>query len=404
MAKRNPAAELIEATTPTQAEADIQDFLENIGPGETIVEVFRMRDDGRRPNCGKVTLDILMEDCFSYLRDKFGPGRYLLRFKGEDRRYLPKSKVLEVEGEAPKVFEPSLLQHPSSSNSNGSSDTMLTMMMSQMQFQQNMILSLIQNGKSNGPDLTSLISVLKPADPMAMLGSLSTMLTALRPTEGKQTSIGETLEVIKTAKELVGDGGSGSSNTDSYLAVGSKLLDTIGKIASNRQASAPQPNPPAESASVRSYVEPAALPSPQPAEPKPDTEEIMIQWLKVGLSTLKQKARAGKDPDVWIDYIFDNQEEPWCTAILQAMEKGVTLDHLYAFDPEFKDDPVLSGFIGKVYEGLHAELPNSERGEDVDTAGAGGNVADPPPDATAGASPEPEGEPVSKGTKKSGGR
>jgi hypothetical protein len=101
-------------------------------------------------------------------------------------------------------------------------------------------------------------------------------------------------------------------------------------------------------------------------------DQLLQEWVTAQLQFLKMKARAGKDPAIWVDYTLDNAEEPGNAAILEAMRRGATFQHLLTFDAEISKDPILAGWFQNFYEDLHAAL-----NEDLDTHGTGGN----PPDA-----------------------
>lgn len=115
----------------------------------------------------------------------------------------------------------------------------------------------------------------------------------------------------------------------------------------------------------------------------------MERWIKAMLAWLKTKARSGKDPEFWIDYIFENQEEPTCESILKAIEQGATFDMLLQFDPEIAENSQLKTWFQTLYDGLYTELHPA-----VDTAGSSGDTADAPGNASAGTDALATGEPV----------
>jgi hypothetical protein len=87
---------------------------------------------------------------------------------------------------------------------------------------------------------------------------------------------------------------------------------------------------------------------------------------------LKSKALAGKDPEGWAEHVFDNPEEPGNAAILEAMRRGATFQHLLTFDPEIGKNPILAGWFQQFYEALSTELS-----ENVDPPGPGRDAPDP---------------------------
>ena len=104
------------------------------------------------------------------------------------------------------------------------------------------------------------------------------------------------------------------------------------------------------------------------------------RWLRAQLMLLKQKARAGKDVHYWVEYLFENQEEPGCDAVFYALEHGATLEDLLQFDPEIGENLQLKAWFEKLYAELSTAL-----NEDVDSPRKGGNAPDPGGDDKASA-------------------
>jgi hypothetical protein len=95
------------------------------------------------------------------------------------------------------------------------------------------------------------------------------------------------------------------------------------------------------------------------------------------ISALKEKAKLGKNPEFWAEYIITNEEEPGCKALLYVIDNGATFEHLLTFDPEIAQNPQLTFWFRKVYDGLRSDDGN------VDTAGKGGDAGNPKPDGNA---------------------
>jgi hypothetical protein len=97
----------------------------------------------------------------------------------------------------------------------------------------------------------------------------------------------------------------------------------------------------------------------------------------VQISLFKEKAKAGKDPGFWIDYVFENAEEPGIQAITYAIreyhiKQNIPFDNLLAFDPEIAENPQLLVWFREVFEGVKAGLLQG----DVDSGGEGGDPRD----------------------------
>jgi hypothetical protein len=189
--------------------------------------------------------------------------------------------------------------------------------------------------------------------------------------------------------------------------LGEKVIDAFSGGPRPPAMRSPQPLP-----SARPAIPPGAIPAtvpdaggggaaPPPAAPGGMTVEedqmrrTFIEWIRVQLQFLKDKAKAGKEVEFWVAYMFENEEEPGCTAILQAVERGATFEQLLNFDAEISADPVLKAWFQKFYD----EVKNGLQ-EDLDTSGPGGDVpnvtvdeANSAPGPSNGDSPKPGGKP-----------
>src|SRR5215470_13204496 len=94
MARKTTKDDFEEIATP-QEEIDFETFLEEIGPGTASIDVFRCMRSGERERIDRVELDALLNDPHGFLYDSYGAGKYMLHFKGADRRYRG-SKTLSV--------------------------------------------------------------------------------------------------------------------------------------------------------------------------------------------------------------------------------------------------------------------------------------------------------------------
>jgi hypothetical protein len=242
-----------------------------------------------------------------------------------------------------------------------------------MDYQRELMLALITAIKPQpAPDIGALLTgmgsmllAMKPnavSDPAAMLQAMAATFQTLKPPED---NVEKALKVISMAKEI---GGGGDREENFYT-----MLKDVGKTVVEKFA----PNGiPTRLPTVGGITTaPAAVPLQIPAgdTPSTDTPEILMEkWLRAQLTFLKQKAAAGKDVAFWVDYIFENQEEPGNQALLSALDQGATFEHLLQFDAEIKQNPVLSAWFEKLYAKLRSEL-----NQDVDSTGAGGNAPDP---------------------------
>ena len=362
MARAKKALEELDILAPAQEDFDLEEFLESVGPGTSVIDIFRVKTDGSTPRVGRVTLDVLREDVYGYLAETFGTGKYDLQFKGSDKR-IRAQKRLAVEASGPPTNHQN-----GNGNGNGSGNGT----------ERELMLALIASLRPPPPvDIGSLLQglaamrpVLPPSpDPVALFTALITGMATLK---GNNSDDGmERLQkMMALVKDMMPEGRQEENLYTVVKDIGTKVVDAI----------KPRPVSGAVELPVAAAVQeaPAALPAPDPFTV---TEDTLQQWIKNQLAYLKMKAKADKDPAAWVDYIFENDDEPGCHAVLIAMERGVTFDMLCDFDTEIKSNPQLNTWFRKLYDGLHAELHPS-----VDTAGGTGNVGDPAPNADAGAS------------------
>ncbi len=101
-------------------------------------------------------------------------------------------------------------------------------------------------------------------------------------------------------------------------------------------------------------------------------EDNLRRWLTAQVAYFKEKAKVGKDPGFWIDYVFENSEEPGCQAILYAIRQGATFENLLAFDPEIGQNPQLTLWFTELYNGVKSGLSN----DDLDSGRESGNGSD----------------------------
>ncbi len=362
MPRKKPVDELIDdLPEQTPEEQDVETFLEEVGPPETIVDILRLRDDGRRPHLGKVTLDILRADVYGYLREKYGSGRFMLYFKDSQKRFI-KAKTLEVEADREKQ------NGNGNANGNGAGT------------ERELMLALIATLRPPAPiDIGSLLqglAAMKPAplpppppppDPTAMFTAILTAVTAVKGSD--DGGLDKFSKMVSIVKDMMPEA-KGEENL--YTAGKEIARELIGKFA----GSSTPANPP-----VNAPLQPLDAGSPPPAlPPSALTEETLNRWILTQLAFLKEKAKQDKDPSFFAEYILDNGEEPGCAAVQVAMQRGVTFEMICDFDSDIKTNPQINLWFRRLYDDLHAELFPV-----VDTSGGTGNVGDTPAHAATGA-------------------
>lgn len=400
---------------PTIEEMELQDFLEEVGPSTSVIHVLRMKPDGSRPQCGKTTMDQIREDPWEFLRTTYGPGKYMLMFRGSDRR-IHGGKVLEVEGPAGEQKQ----------NGNGNGNGNGSFNEEKIPFHDRLMMYHMMKPAAPAIDMgamfmgiAAIMTAMKPAegakpvDPLEMVRSVMGMYNDLRQ-KNERDPLKELREVAGVIKDLTPDGG-GKDPDSMWGAVASigkdfvaKGSEVLGKFADARTpavmlpAPAPGPNrtfipapgapppPPAPGPAALPpglpagtvMIQPGPAPVPvaggpapvvtpgaaphmtQPAVVSPlqvdqpsavpagSAEDNLRRWLTVQVQMLKGKARAGKDVEDWIDYHLDNGEEPGVQAVLYALRQGATYENLVSFDPEIGNDAYLAGWFKALYEGI----------------------------------------------------
>ena len=344
--KRTESFDDVMETVSASEELDFVEFLDDIGPSISFIDIFKFQRDGSRPQCERVSMDALREDPYEYLRTTWGPGKYWLQFKGSDRT-IRKAKTLDVVARA----------DPPAAAANGhgaAADILqqhLQFMQQQNAKQETMLLALV-NGLAGRPAQPS-------ADPAAMLTAVVGAFAALKEASGDGDIVKRLKPVLELAKELQPGGDNGDSWAGVARDVGRGLLDVM-----NARPSAP------------AVVEqPRIEPPHQVALPRAEEsmERTQQDWLRVALEYLKQKATLGKPPINYVDWVLDNLEEPPCAAIHSAIRQGATLEHVFAFDPEISQNAAYVRWFAGFYNEFKRALAD-EANPPVDSAGPAGDA------------------------------
>lgn len=394
--KTPPLSDFLDAPA-TKEELELDEFLEEIGPSTAVIHILRMKPDGSRPQLGKTTMEQLREDPWEFLRASYGAGKYMLLFKGSDRR-IAGSKMFEVEGvSATPAATPA-------TNGNGSQFNGL--FPPEMSFQDKMLMMRFFMPEKPAIDFGAIMAGMgammtalrpvegaKPADPMEMFKTAMSLFQGINKPE--KSSIEQLREVAGVIKEFSGDSKE-SSAVDSpwgmVTEIGKQVVDKIGPAftgmmapggpaARSVQAIPPQPGRGPAVAALPAVGGPATAPNP----PAASVEENIQRWLSTQIAYLKEKAKAGKDPGFWIDFVFENAEEPGCQALLYTMRRGATFENLLEFDPEIAQNPQISLWFKEVFEGVRAGLLQG----DVDSGGQGGDARNAAPNVPSSTTGQP---------------
>lgn len=116
--------------------------------------------------------------------------------------------------------------------------------------------------------------------------------------------------------------------------------------------------------------------NPQVEQPA-STEEQNKLMLVSAIQWLKKKALAGKDPELQVDFIIDNFDDPTSRALAATM-LNQPFDEIGKLDPEIMQEPLRSWFQ-RVYDLLREAVKNADTTID---AGKSGIIPDSAGDET----------------------
>lgn len=370
-AKKGRQAPLVDLDElePSQAEVDFETFLEEVGAGASVVDIYRMNRDGTRSHEERIEFQALAADVFGYLRANYGPGKYLLLFRDEHRRFKG-SKVVSI-GQGPGAPAPQQQAAP-----HGQPSDHVQFMREQMAQQQTMMTAIL--GAMKPPDLTpiatAIISANKPQDPAAMLTAVTAVFTALKGPAKDEDWLDRAGKIITLAKGLQPGGDGGDDNVFT-------VIKEVAKDWMDLQRGGAPYTPPQNGGGERRQIaaanggggqQQAAAASTEVNEQV--TEQTFAQWIRTGLAYLKDKAKRGKDIETILDYMFENHEEPQFNALLGAVQRGATFENVLQFDPEIGKNPDLQQWFRALYDGIQTELQNQKS---MDSAGQAGHSDNP---------------------------
>jgi hypothetical protein len=195
-------------------------------------------------------------------------------------------------------------------------------------------------------------------------------------------------EVAGVIREFSGDKDSAGAGVDSpwgvVAEIGKQVVAAVGPALSGMVPGSGRSSIPASVLPQQNKpMIPAAASTPNnggPSNSSTSMEENLHRWLISQLAFLKVKALAGKDPGFWIDYVFENAEEPGCQALLYTLRRGATFENLLEFDPQIAENPQLTIWFREVFLGVEAGLLQ----DNVDSGGGSGDARHVAPNVSSG--------------------
>lgn len=379
---------------PTREEFDFETFLEEVGGDVARVYVYRLLRNGDRDFLDKVAVDVLRGGAEDYLKETHGfPSKYMLGFKNNAGKFVAWKTV--------RIGETKVAGEDGVSSGGGKRAEVEAKLELMQQRQHELLIAMVAAQKPTPPpDIGALLAGLgammgasKGPNLQEVMTGIVAAITALKPTT-EHDPIKTFRAMMETAKEFMPERNGGEENIWSVVKdVSKQVVSVFGEKMPMLGAGQNVPGPPQQQLgrviSIPAPVVPQASmhggepgltamvrPAPQTTTSaqtvSQDQQTTLQQWITAELTLLKSKAAHGKDPEDWIDYILDNDEEPGCAAILAAVGQGVTFEQLLQFDPEIAQNSAYVSWFRILYAGLRDELLPSG----VDTRGGGRNTPD----------------------------
>jgi len=377
-AKAATPAEELEVGDVTSEDVEFMRFIEEEGGNFANVHIYRLTSRGDLEGVGVSSVDGMSEE---YIRETYGaPATYVLKFKGSDGRFKATKKVklglVKIGTPEPHASGSGV---PAVATAMQDLLTLQLKMSEQRASEQASMINTLLAGLVNRPQVST-------PDPSAMLAAVVSAFAALKGAAGESKAVDpfEHIErVVSLVRDLGGNGGGGDQEESVWgvlKSIGGKVIDAaapaIEHLARGAVAGTPSPH-----VATMQQAQRVALPAAEnPGGEMPKGPSSIAEWIKVGLAYLKAKALAGKDPELFIEYVFENQDEPQNAALIGALRQGATFDHLLQFDADIAQNPVLLNWFQEFYNGLHRELSGNGDGA-LDTRGPSGDAGNNPGDA-----------------------
>lgn len=395
------------------AEQTLQSFLDEYAGGSHKVSLFKLKPGTAQLEwlSHYIPSDISPET----IRDEWGPGSYSLTLLDSKGHFITR-RSFHIGGKPEDWDRARGFHRQQSDNGNGNGPASLELQVEMMRQNHELMLAAINAQAANRggglEDAVKAFVALKenssnPSDQLAMLTQLITLAKTI---SGPQDN-----SVVGLIKE-----------------VAPAILEQIPGVAAAVQGARPAPPalPPVDNNNGKG--KPAELPAPRdvPAPKPPETvaaadpaagtqdpgsadsgapSEDQTRLVYTRLMYWKEKARRGHKADFWIDYVFENPDEPDIAAVLWAV-RHYSFATIIQLDPEIGGDEQLRRFFLDLYDGIRAELFNgtdpdggggdaphagndagADSGEPAQTGGEGNGDSDSPRETA----DQPAGDPVS---------
>lgn len=261
----------------------------------------------------------------SFIQRRWRGGRYDLRYyRGPHLAYSRSVNIADID-----ELEPTRNGHH-----NGQTDV-VSILQQQLAMMNQQIIALQSRPVSNSP-IGEMVAGAKEIASLA------------KPAES--SNIEKLFDIFMKGMEMgQKSGGDGEFNWKKELMDFAKpaIPAVMGFLQSrNSQAGAPVTvNPGGRGAGLETDV-------PQPALPGLPPE--LAAMLTQGFDYLKRKAKAGKNPNVYVDMVLENRDEEIYGTLIDVV-CNLEFSQITALDPEIAREPYQS-FFRSIYDGIRAEI------------------------------------------------
>jgi hypothetical protein len=345
--------------------------------GTSAVDIWRIALGNEREYVKRVDWSEIRENPFEGIRARFGPGKYLVRFRAANGTYRG-SKTIKVAADSP--------------NGTPGGTPGSTPVFSDHQFMRDILVAMIAKQTPAPPPppldlagLAAILSALRPApapDAASMLTAVVTAVGQLKPSE-ITNPFTTAKSIIELGMSIKGDGGDKEDNIYGVIRdVGKEVISRIqlppaGPIPAETMVSAaPSPVP----AQLEPVVNPAEAAPVNTADPT-----VVANLIRKAIGELKIQASKGQDVELVLDWIFGNQEVSHWAVIIGVVRQGATFENLLQFDPAIAGVPELATWFKMLYDGISAEIF-----QPVDSGGQSRDVANPASNGSSSQAGQPE--------------
>lgn len=325
-----------------EQEEEIRRLINILGPE---ARVFVYRAD----HTGKIFLTNCEPNFWSeqWLQQSYGEGTYYIQIRNHKGNWGG-ARTVRIgplpAGEKPAQIVPAVATP--AAQANGQLDLRTQLLIDELNAQRQMIMKMIER-PAEGTSMTELVQA------MAALKAMTT------PSPEAVTGMEAIMSILKTGMEI-GATGNVEMKKDGILSTIKEALPILGEVVKTVFAKSNAENPQGSMA--------AQLPA--------AGEDRSLAMLRHGISYLKQKALQGKRPDVYIDFILENLDDPQWQPFLKMCQGP--FEEIAKIDPDLLNAPFRPWFE-QLWNELKAAInqtPEEQSHGTIENTDAGGPAGD----------------------------